>query len=55
MSKKYVRKETFTISRTEEISFVDESESIPDAHKVAAWRRILNYFILIIGIGGKND
>src|SRR3990167_2033620 len=28
MSKKYVRKETFTISRTEEISFVDESESI---------------------------
>lgn len=55
MSKKYIRKEIVTISRTEEISYVDENESIPDAHTATAWRRFFKYIILLIGIGGKDD
>jgi hypothetical protein len=55
MSRKYIRKEIVTICRTEEVSFVDEGESIPDAHTIAIWRRIFKFLMSLIWSGGKND
>ena len=59
MNKKYVRKEVFTVTRTEEVSFIDEKSSDAQVTKnqltQGVWLLIKKYLFSYKWIGGKDD